>query len=100
MGESGRDSYEKLDRILASVEWEQKFTLVSVRALTRSGSDHTPLILDSGDQAFIGNKSTYSFELAWLKMEGFYKMVSQQWASVSQGDNPMELWQNKIRNLR
>jgi endonuclease/exonuclease/phosphatase family metal-dependent hydrolase len=56
-------TYEKLDRILASVEWEQKYPLVSVRALTRSGSDHTPLILDSGDQAFIGNKSNFSFEL-------------------------------------
>ena len=35
-------TYEKLDRILATTEWEQKFPLVSVQALTRSGSDHTP----------------------------------------------------------
>jgi hypothetical protein len=28
-------TYEKLDRILASVEWEQKYPLVTVRALTR-----------------------------------------------------------------
>jgi endonuclease/exonuclease/phosphatase family metal-dependent hydrolase len=41
-------TYEKLDRILASVDWEQKFPLVSVRVLTHSGSDHTPLLLDSG----------------------------------------------------
>jgi hypothetical protein len=50
-------TFEKLDRILASVEWEQKFPLVLVRALTRSSSDHTPLLLDSGDQAFVGNKN-------------------------------------------
>jgi hypothetical protein len=33
--------FEKLDRILASVEWENKFSLVSVRALTRTGSENT-----------------------------------------------------------
>jgi hypothetical protein len=93
-------TYEKLHRILASVEWEQKYPLVSVRALTRSGSDHTPLIFDSGDQAFIGNKSNFSFELDWLKTAGFVEIVAQQWASISAGSNPMERWQKKIRHLR
>jgi hypothetical protein len=32
-------TYEKLDRVLASVEREQKFPLVTVQALNRSGSD-------------------------------------------------------------
>ena len=41
-------TFEKLDRFLASVEWEQ-FQLVSVHAVTREGSDHTPLLLDSGN---------------------------------------------------
>jgi hypothetical protein len=71
-------TYEKLDRFLASVEWEQKFPLVSIRALTRSGSDHTPLLLDSGDQAFLGNKANFSFEFAWLKHEGFYDLVERE----------------------
>jgi hypothetical protein len=50
-------TYEKLDRVLASVDWEHKFPLVSVRALARSGSDHTPLLIDSGEQAHLGNKA-------------------------------------------
>jgi hypothetical protein len=61
-----------LDRVLASVEWEQKFPLVSVRALTRSGSDHTPLLIDSGNQEHIGNKARFSFELSWLRQDGFF----------------------------
>jgi hypothetical protein len=73
---------------------------VAVRPLTRYGSDHTPLIIDSGDQVFIGNKSNFSFELSWLKIVGFSEIVSQQWVSVSEGTNPMERWQNKIRHLR
>jgi hypothetical protein len=53
--------------VLASVSWEQKFPLVSVRALTREGSDHTPLLIDFGVQAHRGNKNSFSFELSWLK---------------------------------
>jgi hypothetical protein len=30
-------TYEKLDHVLPSVEWEQKFPLVTVRAMTRTG---------------------------------------------------------------
>jgi hypothetical protein len=95
-------TFEKLDRILASVDWELKFPLVSVRALTRtgSGSDHTPLLIDSGIKAHIGNHPRFSFELFWLSQEGFYDMVAAEWAATYAGNNPMERWQNKIRHLR
>jgi endonuclease/exonuclease/phosphatase family metal-dependent hydrolase len=58
-------TYEKLDRVLASVEWEQKFPLVSVRALTRSGSDHTPLLIDAGIQAYLGKSARPLWENAY-----------------------------------
>jgi hypothetical protein len=41
-------TFEKLDRILVSTEWEQKFPLAKVMALSRDISDHTPLLLDNG----------------------------------------------------
>jgi exonuclease III len=95
-------TYEKLDRILASVDWEVKFPLVSVRALTRtgSGSDHTPLLIDSGIKAHAGNQPRFSFELFWFSQEGFYDMVAAEWAAISTGNNPIDRWQNKIRHLR
>jgi hypothetical protein len=93
-------TFEKLDRVLASVEWEQKFPLVSVRALTRVGSDHTPLFIDSGDHAQIGNNARFSFELSWFEQEGFYDLVKREWAAVSAGKTPIITWQNKIRHLR
>jgi hypothetical protein len=33
-------TFEKLDQVLASVQWEEKFPLVMVWVLTRKGSDH------------------------------------------------------------
>jgi hypothetical protein len=91
-------TFEKLDRVLASVEWEQKFPLV--RALSRTGSDHTPLLINSGEQAHLGNKHSFSFELSWLSEDGFTEMIEREWSAVVKGNNPTEIWQNKIRHLR
>jgi hypothetical protein len=93
-------TFEKLDRILMSVDWEQKFPLASVQALPRSGSDHTPLLLDTGEQSNIGNKVEFSFELSWLKQEGFREIVEREWSLVPTVDNPIINWQNKIHHLR
>jgi hypothetical protein len=93
-------TYEKLDRVLASVDWEHKFPLVSVRALSRSGSDHTPLLIDSGEHAHLGNKALFSFELSWLREDGFHDLVKREWNASVSGNNPIEIWQNKIRHLR
>ena len=71
-------TFEKLDRILATIDWEQKFPLTTVQALSRTGSDHTPLFLDSGVHARIGNKARFSFELSWFREEGFYEMVAAE----------------------
>src|SRR5215216_1289594 len=46
-------TYGKLDRVLASVEWEQKYPLVSVHAMQRAISDHTPLLVDSGEATHV-----------------------------------------------
>ena len=90
--ENRRDTptFEKSDRILASVEWEHKFPLVTVRALIRTGSDHAPLLLDSGNHAHIGNKPHFSFELSWFNQEGVYDMIAAEWASVNRGDTSIE----------
>jgi exonuclease III len=83
-------TYEKLDRVLASVEWEHKFPLVSVRALTRSGSDHTPLLIDTGRQTHIGNKTRFSFKLSWFKQEDFYELIAAEWAAGPVGKTPIQ----------
>jgi hypothetical protein len=71
-----------------------------VRALARTGSDHTPLLIDSGEPAHIGNKNNFSFELSWIRQEGFYEMVRDEWSSIHSGKSPVERWQHKVRHLR
>jgi hypothetical protein len=50
--------------VLVNVEWEHNFPLVMVHAMTRTGSGHTPLFIDSGEPAHIGYKNQFSFELS------------------------------------
>ena len=64
-------TYEKLDRVLTSTSWEQKFPLVTVRALTRANSDHTPLLIDSGEQAHRGNKAFFSLRVIVVQERRF-----------------------------
>jgi hypothetical protein len=73
---------------------------VTVSSLTRSGSDHVPLLIDSGSQAHIGNKAHFSFELSWLKHDNFYEIVRAEWEAETRRDYPIAIWQIKIRHLR
>ena len=93
-------TFEKLDRVLASVEWEQKFPCVTVQALTRGILDRTPLFIDSGEATHVGNKNIFSFELAWFERQGFLDTVARVWAKDAGGKTALVRWQNKIRHLR
>ena len=93
-------TYEKLDRILMSTEWEHKFPLSSVVALNRDISDHTPLLLNTNSTSSGNAQHSFKFELGWLLRDGFVDMVKEVWSSVHEGNTPMERWQAKIRRLR
>ena len=93
-------TFEKLDIILMSTEWELKFPKSYVQALTREISDHTPLFTDTGNPSSSNSHPYFKFELGWLLREGFMDMVKEIWASVQMGNTPLERWQAKIRRLR
>jgi hypothetical protein len=93
-------SYERFDRILMSAEWEQKFPLSNVIALSRDISDHTPLLLDIGRITSMGSQHLFKFELGWLLRDGFSDMVKEIWDSVVDEEDKLKQWQSKIRRLR
>jgi hypothetical protein len=90
---------EKFDRILVSTEWELKYPLVTINALRRTISDHTPLLLNTG-MSSQHTSHMFKFELRWLLKDGFYDMVIEIWQKERKGSSPLEIWQNKIRSLR
>jgi len=64
------------DRFLMSDEWENKFPLVHAWSLTRVGSDHSPIVLDSGEQGAPRPKYFF-FDSKWLLTPDFEPMVRQ-----------------------
>ncbi|CAM0912939.1 unnamed protein product [Alopecurus aequalis] len=70
-----------LDRVFVSVDWEVAFPLCSLRALTRVGSDHTPLLLSAGG-ACPPRSNRFHFENFWLEQPRFMEMVCLKWADA------------------
>lgn len=67
-----------LDSVFLSADWEVQFPLANARSLTRVGSDHNPLLVetDCGE----GTKSSlFRFKNAWLNQAGFKEWVVQKW---------------------
>jgi hypothetical protein len=91
---------EKLDRVLMTTEWEFKFPLVTVQALDRGVSDHTPLLLDTGTQAFLGKPRQFKFELSWFNQEDFFDKVVHCWNRPTKGKNSVQHWNHKLGALR
>jgi hypothetical protein len=69
-------------------------------SLTKGISDHTPLLLNSGETSTSSHEPLFKFECGWLLREGFVNMIRGIWSSHSEGNNPTERWQGKIRRIR
>lgn len=93
-------TYEKLDRVLTFTEWESKYPMVSVHALDRGVSDHTPLFLDIGEAAFAGNLKQFKMELSWFLRDDFHDRVVEIWNKPFKGRNAVQRWNNKMSALR
>jgi hypothetical protein len=93
-------TFEKLDQVLVTVEWEEKFPLSTVQALPRVISDYTPLLLNMSETSTTGNVPLFKFECGWLLRDGFIEMIREIWSNHTEGNNPIECWQGKIRRVR
>jgi hypothetical protein len=68
----------KLDRILASTDWDSQYPKCFAWTKARVGSDHCPMILDLGVQGATRPKYFF-FQDQWFLQENFTKMVCDRW---------------------
>jgi len=83
-----------------TTEWEIKYPIVTVHALDRGVSDHTPLLLDTGDLSFSGQAKQFKMELSWLSHEDFRERVIEIWNQLVRGQNSVQRWNRKMGALR
>ena len=88
-----------IDRIFCNTELDSIFPLASSQALSRIGSDHTPIFWDSGISIKLKTPS-YKFEKWWLLREDFKSLVEKTWSEPVKGNSPLDRWQNKVRKFR
>ena len=65
-----------LDRVFITTCWDNLFPASLVKALARLGSDHTPLVLDTGALPIPRTKQ-YRFEKWWIHQDGFCQVVEK-----------------------
>ena len=66
-----------LDRVFVSAQWDVMFPLCSLKVVTRIGSDHTPLLFSSGDEAPLGPVAST------LRHSGWSNRVSLGWFATA-----------------
>jgi hypothetical protein len=72
---------------------------VRVTALPKGINDHTPQLIDTGNNQTFGKKK-FIFEKWWLERIDFRDVVVNAWGTTYSSSDPMEIWQTKIRALR
>jgi hypothetical protein len=81
--------------------WEDKFPMVSVRALERieALSDHAPILMTT---CLLRPHCTrrFKFELGWLHRDGFHDMLKSLWKCHVAGWTSIKRWNNKICFVR
>ena len=83
-----------------TTEWEFKYPLVTVHALDRGVSDHTPLLLDTREPSYRGIAKQFKMELSWLAREDFQHRVTEIWNKLVHDRNSVQRWNRKMGALR
>jgi hypothetical protein len=89
----------RIDRIFCTTEFEEKFPLAHARALPRVGSDHTPIIWDSGCNQ-VPKKSGFKFEKWWLSRPDFKDLVIKAWSLGRDNKTAIDNWHDKCKYFR
>jgi hypothetical protein len=81
----------KLDRILVSIEWDNKYPLASVTMLPKEVSDHNPLRISFGGKANI-KEFLFRFEKLWLQCEDFADVMMKAWNIECPTSDLVQVW--------
>ena len=58
-----------------------------VHALDREVSNHTPLLLDTGNPSYTGHAKQFKMELSWLAHKDFREWITEIWNKLVSGQN-------------
>ncbi|CAE6132178.1 unnamed protein product [Arabidopsis arenosa] len=68
----------KLDRVLASADWQEQYPKAKVQLLDWCGSDHKPLLLQTEDNKWRGKK-LFRYDNRWRNNIEVHKLIQSIW---------------------
>jgi hypothetical protein len=89
----------RLDRVFCTTHFDSAFPLANIRALARIGSDHAPIVWDSGETR-PPKKGSFKFEKWCLVIPEFKDIVLKAWSLDGDFPSVLDKWQAKVRYLR
>ncbi|PKU71425.1 hypothetical protein MA16_Dca004267 [Dendrobium catenatum] len=94
--------WQRLERILFNNDWIANFHMMHVEHLSRTASDHAPLLLTINANKHLA-PSGFKFQNMWLNHVGFFNVVQENWHAPTFPDNNFygmaKLWR-KIGRLK
>ncbi|WVZ79026.1 hypothetical protein U9M48_026654 [Paspalum notatum var. saurae] len=87
----------RLDRVLATLPWEERFPNAFLQALSSDASDHTPLLLQTN--VCFTRKPRFHFECFWPSLDGFGDALVRGWHDLEHAVGPYHRLDTKLRNL-
>lgn len=91
------DTYERLDRGLASQDWLERYPEANILVLPSPTSYHSPLFVSlCKNGGYMPRTRPFRFEDMWLTHPGCEEVVIMAWDSVSNGDT-LSLLMDKIK---
>ncbi|XP_072078107.1 uncharacterized protein [Arachis hypogaea] len=89
---------ERLDRFLVGVDWQQLYPNATVLRLSESGSNHSPLLLDSNPRTE-RSKRQFKFQERWCSNDEIRQIVREVWHEQIDG-SAMYILAQKIKRCR
>ncbi|XP_026452081.1 uncharacterized protein LOC113352481 [Papaver somniferum] len=88
----------RLDRILVSIAFAGKFPHLAQHLLSRSLSDHNPIMLTTTN--IVRQKPSYKFEAYWLLNKNFLTNLQIWWSALSFTGAPSYVFSKKLQSLK
>ena len=98
IGEMGGEVKERIDRILGTQDWREKFAKATCLHVETEASDHCMLVLDTqpGGRRW---KRRFVFDKRWMLKEDIGKVIGEAWQEEQAGSKMFRV-KCKIKNVR
>ncbi|XP_059295549.1 uncharacterized protein LOC132048883 [Lycium ferocissimum] len=98
-GRSAADCiFKRVDRVVVNQQFQNLFANIEVEHLSRTGSDHTPLLLSCGDEIVTFTRP-FRFLNFWINHDSFKELITQNWSTEGTG-SPYLKFKLKLKKLK